>query len=69
MGLAGLPTIEHVHTTLTRDDVDMLARGEQLPPRAAEIGATPAKPVTTPVPAAEPKRNPPLLGGPEPSPA
>jgi cell division protease FtsH len=54
--------------TLTRDDVDMLARGEQLPPRTA--GAPPAKPLATPLPTAvEPKRNPPLLGGPEPSPA
>jgi cell division protease FtsH len=55
--------------TLTREDVDMLARGEELPPRPAGTGATPAKPVTTPVPTLEPKRNPPLLGGPEPSPA
>jgi cell division protease FtsH len=55
--------------TLTRDDVDMLARGEQLPPRAT--GTPPAKPLASPSsqPAIEPKRNPPLLGGPEPSPA
>jgi cell division protease FtsH len=55
--------------TLTRDDVDMLARGEQLPPRTS--GTPPAKPVVSPhsVPAVEPKKNPPLLGGPEPSPA
>jgi cell division protease FtsH len=53
--------------TLTRDDVDMLARGEQLPPR--KTGTTPPKPAASTPPALEPKRNPPLLGGPEPSPA
>ena len=55
--------------TLTRDDVDILNRGEQLPPRST---GTPApKPLAAPPqpPALEPKRNPPLLGGPEPSPA
>ncbi|HEX7937405.1 MAG TPA: cell division protein FtsH, partial [Gemmatimonadaceae bacterium] len=54
--------------TLTREDVDMLARGEMLPERKSE-GSTgksilPAKPAVV-----EPKRTPPLLGGPEPSPA
>ncbi len=54
--------------TLTREDVDMLARGETLPPRTAST--PPAKPIApSPQPALEPKRNPPLLGGPEPSPA
>jgi cell division protease FtsH len=55
--------------TLTRDDVDILARGEQLPARTT--GTPPAKPLVAPPqpPALEPKRNPPLLGGPEPSPA
>jgi cell division protease FtsH len=55
--------------TLTRDDVDMLNRGEQLPPRST--GTPAAKPLVAPPqpPALEPKRNPPLLGGPEPSPA
>jgi cell division protease FtsH len=54
--------------TLTRDDVDILTRGQQLPPRAT--GTPPARPLATPAqPALEPKRNPPLLGGPEPSPA
>jgi cell division protease FtsH len=54
--------------TLTREDIDILARGEQLPPRSS--GAPPtAKPLPTPA-IVEPKRaNPPLLGGPEPSPA
>jgi cell division protease FtsH len=54
--------------TLTREDVEMLARGEKLPPPSAP--QPPGKPfVSTVTPAVEPKRNPPLLGGPEPSPA
>jgi len=54
--------------TLTRDDVEMLTRGQQLPPRPT--GTSPARSPTPPQqPALEPKRNPPLLGGPEPSPA
>ena len=54
--------------TLTREDVDMLARGEALPERKSE-GST-GKPLAPARPAAvEPKRTPPLLGGPEPSPA
>ncbi len=54
--------------TLTRDDVDMLARGETLPERKSE--GTPGMPVAPPrPPAVEPVRTPPLLGGPEPSPA
>jgi len=54
--------------TLTRDDVERLARGEELPPRPA---SPPMKPPMAPTaqPVVEPKRNPPLLGGPEPSPA
>jgi cell division protease FtsH len=54
--------------TLTRDDIEILSRGEQLPPRAS--GAGPLSTPTIPQPFMEPKRtNPPLLGGPEPSPA
>jgi cell division protease FtsH len=54
--------------TLTREDVDMLARGEKLPPRTPP--SVPPKPLAPSAqPTAEPKRNPPLLGGPEPSPA
>jgi cell division protease FtsH len=53
--------------TLTRDDVDILSKGGTLPPRmplpVSKSSATPASP------ALEPKRTPPLLGGPEPSPA
>ncbi|HWJ16515.1 MAG TPA: ATP-dependent zinc metalloprotease FtsH [Gemmatimonadaceae bacterium] len=54
--------------TLTRDDIEMLSRGEQLPPRSSEAPPTAPAPTTQPV--LEPKRSaPPLLGGPEPSPA
>ena len=54
--------------TLTRDDVDILARGETLAPRAAPLPA--GIPLPAPAaPAVEPKRANPLLGGPEPSPA
>jgi cell division protease FtsH len=55
--------------TLTREDFVVLIKGDTLPPRppaAALPGAAPA----AAAPLAEPKRvNPPLLGGPEPSPA
>jgi cell division protease FtsH len=55
--------------TLTREDVEVLSRGEQLPPRNS--GAPPTPPAATVLPplVVEPKRVPPLLGGPEPSPA
>ena len=54
--------------TLTRDDIEILSRGDQLPPRASGIG--PVSPPVAPPPFAEPRRSsPPLLGGPEPSPA
>jgi len=55
--------------TLSREDIAILERGEPLPPRQEPPTAAP--PVVTPVvPAAEPARRiPPLLGGPEPSPA
>ena len=54
--------------TLTREDIETLARGEQLPPRSS--GAPPSAPAPVTQPVLEPKRtNPPLLGGPEPSPA
>ncbi|MEA3245985.1 MAG: ATP-dependent zinc metalloprotease FtsH, partial [Gemmatimonadota bacterium] len=41
--------------TLTREDIETLRRGDELPPRAAATLAPPAPPAT-PVPAAEPKR-------------
>jgi cell division protease FtsH len=54
--------------TLTGVDIEMLARGETLPPRSS--GAPPMPPAQVAPPALEPKRStPPLLGGPEPSPA
>jgi cell division protease FtsH len=54
--------------TLTGDDIEMLARGETLPPRSS--GASSVPPMPPAQPSLEPKRSsPPLLGGPEPSPA
>jgi cell division protease FtsH len=54
--------------SLGREEVDMLVRGEPLPDRISP--PTEGTPVAQPRPAAvEPKRTPPLLGGPEPSPA
>jgi cell division protease FtsH len=54
--------------TLTRDDFNKLVRGESLPPR------TPAGPISSPAPSTSvlpplKPAAPPLLGGPEPSPA
>ncbi|MEX2181970.1 MAG: ATP-dependent zinc metalloprotease FtsH [Gemmatimonadaceae bacterium] len=53
--------------TLTREDIALLEKGEALPPRSDPPSAlpTPEKPAG----ATEPRRVPPLLGGPEPSPA
>jgi cell division protease FtsH len=53
--------------TLTRDDIERLRRGEILPPRSEFVPPASLSPAATP--AAEPRRNPPLLGGPEPAPA
>jgi cell division protease FtsH len=52
--------------TLTREDIELLKRGEKLPPRVptTPIPPGPATPLPTPKPAV-----PPLIGGPEPSPA
>jgi cell division protease FtsH len=54
--------------TLTRDDIAYLEKGEALPPRP-EPPATMPPAERVPLPAAEPRRAPPLMGGPEPSPA
>ncbi|HEX4931643.1 MAG TPA: cell division protein FtsH, partial [Gemmatimonadaceae bacterium] len=56
--------------TLTREDFEILVRGEKLPPRTPlpPSSLPPAAPVT-PIPMAQPKPVPPLLGGPEVSPA
>jgi cell division protease FtsH len=54
--------------TLTREDIAVLMRGEKLPPMTSPTAiALPVAPVAAPA-EARPK-NPPLLGGPEPSPA
>ena len=54
--------------TLTREDIAFLEKGEKLPPRQDPPTTAPAadRPATKEV---EPRRAPPLLGGPEPSPA
>jgi cell division protease FtsH len=55
--------------TLTREDIEMIVRGEQLPPRTPDV--PPAPPVPQQTGAAEPRRasNPKLFGGPEIAPA
>ncbi|MEO6529156.1 MAG: ATP-dependent zinc metalloprotease FtsH [Gemmatimonadaceae bacterium] len=56
--------------TLTAEDIKMIARGETLPPRTSGLPPMPPPALTAiPSPVHEPRRNPPLLGGPEPSPA
>ena len=56
--------------TLTAEDIKMIARGETLPPRTSGLPPMPPPaPPAIPSPVHEPRRNPPLLGGPEPSPA
>ncbi len=55
--------------TLTRDDIEVLRRGDKLPPRVVTVppaATTPTTPTLTPQPK---PATPPLLGGPEPSPA
>ncbi len=55
--------------TLTREDFDVLMRGDTLPPRAPTVPpTTPLIPPATVLPPVKPVA-PPLLGGPEPSPA
>lgn len=53
--------------TLTREDIALLSRGDQLPPRTTGSAPLPTTPPPAVIP--EPRRSPPLLGGPEPSPA
>jgi cell division protease FtsH len=56
--------------TLTREDFVVLMRGDTLPPRPTLPAALPGGVSPPASPSAEPKRaSPPLLGGPEPSPA
>jgi cell division protease FtsH len=54
--------------TLTREDFNKLVRGESLPPRAPAAPVAPASSPTSVLPPLKPAA-PPLLGGPEPSPA
>src|SRR4051812_17578514 len=56
--------------TLSAEDIRMMARGEKLPPLPrGGSSLTPPTPAPVQNPVHEPRRNPPLLGGPEPSPA
>ncbi len=56
--------------TLTREDIAVLMRGEKLPPRPPASPVNNAAPApSTPIPVAEPRRSPPILGGPEVAPA
>ena len=55
--------------TLTRDDIEMLARGEKLPPRSSGAAADAAGAGGAAGRSSRKRSNPPLLGGPEPSPA
>jgi cell division protease FtsH len=56
--------------TLTAEDIRIMGRGDKLPP-LPRSGTSLTPPTPSPVqnPVHEPRRNPPLLGGPEPSPA
>jgi cell division protease FtsH len=55
--------------TLTGDEVAAIARGEVLPPLPPSDPPPPSRPNSPPALVIEPRRTPPLLGGPEPSPA
>jgi cell division protease FtsH len=54
--------------TLTREDINILTMGGTLPRRVSGV-APGGSPQATPTPTLEPRRTPPFLGGPEPSPA
>src|SRR5262249_8786277 len=53
--------------TLSREDIEILSRGDSLPPRTPTAPLQNNQPVSQPV--LEPRRSKPMLGGPEPSPA
>jgi cell division protease FtsH len=55
--------------TLTREDIETLARGEKLPARVPPPSAPPAPTVPRITPVSVPRQAKPLLEGPEPSPA
>ena len=73
--MANLPLLNAVaealleRETLTREDFAVLLRGEKLLPRPPIAGLPAAATPATPTPVVEPRRNPPLLGGPEVAPA
>ena len=54
--------------TLTREDIEVLRRGERLPPRQV-APPLPTSPTQVPLPHQPKPTAPPLIGGPEPSPA
>ena len=54
--------------TLTREDIAVLMRGEKLTPRPPAVPPVPPA-SAAPVPVTEPRRAPPLFGGPEIAPA
>jgi cell division protease FtsH len=54
--------------TLTREDIEVLRRGEKLPPRMVPP-PLPTSPAQVPLPHQPKPSTPPLIGGPEPSPA
>jgi len=55
--------------TLSRDEIEMIGRGETLPARVSPPSAIPPAPVIPPAVVPEPRRAPPLLDGPKPAPA
>jgi cell division protease FtsH len=54
--------------TLSGEEIAILDRGEELPPMRSGT-PTPPSPSAAPAPASEPRRVPPILGGPEVAPA
>jgi cell division protease FtsH len=73
--IANRPLLESIaanlleRETLTREDFVVLIAGGTLPPIEPHVNVT-SEPIAAPAPVTEPRRtNPPLLGGPEPSPA
>jgi cell division protease FtsH len=55
--------------TLSREDILVLERGEILPPRVDPPTTMPSAPSKPTAVEPEPRRVPPMLGGPEPTPA
>ncbi|HEX9564007.1 MAG TPA: ATP-dependent zinc metalloprotease FtsH [Gemmatimonadaceae bacterium] len=55
--------------TLSRDEIEVLKRGDKLPPRPAPPPMAPPAPSVVPLPHQPKTAVPPIIGGPEPSPA